>query len=136
MRIIILSIAVILLWGMWAFLFKVGVSSIGIKEALVWNNIVAIMISIAVILYLMKDFEFEPSKGAFYVMIATIFGITGSIIWYFALEKYKASIIVPFTALYPLITVTLSIIFLREKISTQNLIGIFLAIAAGILLSI
>ena len=136
MRIIILSIVVILLWGMWAFFFKVGVSSIGIKEALVWNNIVAIMISIVVISYLIRDIELEASKGAFYVTIATIFGITGSIIWYFGLEKYKAGIIVPFTALYPLITVTLSIIFLREKISIQNLIGIFLAVAAGILLSI
>lgn len=69
-------------------------------------------------------------------MIATIFGITGSIIWYFSLEKNKASLVVSFTALYPLITVILSSIFLKEKLSLQNWTGIIFAIIAGILLSL
>ena len=136
MRFVILSILVIILWGIWAFFFKVGVEEIGIKQALIWNNMVAILLSILIILFLISSTQLKISKGTFYVMIATIFGITGSIIWYFSLEKNKASLVVSFTALYPLITVILSSIFLKEKLSLQNWIGIIFAIIAGILLSL
>jgi len=136
MRFLILSIVVIILWGIWAFLFKAGVEQIGIKEALIWNNSIAIVISILVITFLLPQTTLRIHKGAFYVMIATAFGITGSIIWYIVLEKEKASLIVPFTALYPLITVVLSAVFLKEKITVANWIGIILALIAGFLLSL
>ena len=109
---------------------------IGIKQALIWNNGIAIVISILIIAFLLPQTTLRIHKGAFYVMIATAFGITGSIIWYIVLEKEKASLIVPFTALYPLITVVLSAIFLKEKISVANWIGIILALIAGFLLSL
>lgn len=136
MKTTILSIAVILLWGIWAFLFKIGVKLTGIKQALIWNNILAIFMSIGIILFLLPHAELRIGKGAFYVMIATAFGITGSIIWYIALEKSRASIVVSFTALYPLVTVILSSVFLKEKISLYNRIGIVFALIAGILLSL
>ncbi len=136
MKFFIFSIVVIVLWGIWAFLFKVGVEQIGIKQALIWNNSIAIVISILVIAFLLPQTTLRLQKGAFYVMIATAFGITGSIIWYIVLEKEKASLIVPFTALYPLITVVLSAAFLKEKITIANWIGIILALIAGFLLSL
>jgi len=136
MKTVLLSILVIFLWGLWAFLFKVGVEQIGIKEALIWNNGIAIVISILVISFLIPHASLKIQSGVFYVMLATALGISGSIIWYIALEKEKASIVVSFTALYPLITVILSSIFLKEKLSIQNWIGIIFALIAGILLSL
>ena len=136
MKALLLSILVIFLWGLWAFLFKVGVGEIGIKEALVWNNSIAIVISILIIAFLIPQTNLKIEPGAFYVMIATALGISGSIIWYIALEKEKASIVVSFTALYPLITVILSSMFLKERLSLQNWIGIIFALIAGILLSL
>lgn len=55
MRFVILSILVIILWGIWAFFFKVGVEEIGIKQALIWNNMVAILLSILIILFLISS---------------------------------------------------------------------------------
>jgi len=136
MKAIILSIIVIFLWGIWAFLFKIGVEDIGIKQALIWNNGMAILMSIMIVLFLIPQTPLKIGKGAFYVMLATAFGITGSIIWYIALEKERASLIVSFTALYPLITVILSAIFLKEKLSILNWLGIAFALIAGFLLSI
>jgi len=136
MKTILLSILVIFLWGLWAFLFKIGVEQIGIKEALIWNNGIAIVISILIISFLIPHASLKIQSGVFYVMIATALGISGSIIWYIALEKEKASIVVSFTALYPLITVVLSVIFLKEKLSLENWIGIIFALIAGILLSL
>jgi len=136
MKTILLSIPVIFLWGLWAFLFKIGVEQIGIKEALIWNNGIAILISILIISFLIPNASLKIQRGVFYVMVATALGISGSIIWYIALEKEKASIVVSFTALYPLITVVLSVIFLKEKLSLENWIGIIFALIAGILLSL
>ncbi len=136
MKTILLSILVIFLWGLWAFLFKIGVEQIGIKEALIWNNGIAIVISILIISFLIPHASLKIQSGVFYVMVATALGISGSIIWYIALEKEKASIVVSFTALYPLITVVLSAIFLKEKLSLENWIGIIFALIAGILLSL
>ncbi len=136
MKTILLSILVIFLWGLWAFLFKIGVEQIGIKEALIWNNGIAIVISILIISFLIPHASLKIQSGVFYVMVATALGISGSIIWYIALEKEKASIVVSFTALYPLITVVLSVIFLKEKLSIENWIGIIFALIAGILLSL
>lgn len=134
--ILLLSILVIILWGLWAFLFKAGVNEIGIKSALIWNNIVALGISILIIAFLIPSEGLKFSNGAIFIIIATIFGFLGTIIWYFGLEEHKASLIVSFTALYPLVTVILASLFLKEKLSIANAIGIALAVTAGILLSL
>ncbi len=134
--IVLLSILVIILWGIWAFMFKLGVNEIGIKSALIWNNIMTLVISIVVIAILIPSEGLKLDRGAIFIILATIFGFLGTIIWYFGLEKHKAGLIVSFTALYPLITVILASIFLKERLSLSNAIGIVLALAAGILLSL
>lgn len=132
----LLSIAIIILWGLWAFLFKIGVEKIGINKALFYAYITGIILSISIISYFFPKIDVRIEKGCIYIIIATLVGFIGTILWYIALQKYKASIIVSFTALYPLVAVLLSILILKEKISLPNAIGILLAIIAGILLSI
>jgi len=51
------------------------------------------------------------------------------------LEKERASLAVPLTALYPAVTVMLGILLLKESIKFENAVGIILAIIAGILLA-
>ncbi|MBI2654615.1 EamA family transporter [Candidatus Woesearchaeota archaeon] len=60
----------------------------------------------------------------------------GGIFFLFTLSKAKASILVPLTALYPIITIVLSFILLKERVTPAQGIGIVLAIVAGVLLSI
>ena len=135
MKLVALCIAVIIFWGLWAFLFKIGADEVGIKRALFYTYLFGMFISLAIVAYSLPD-KLEINKGVFFVLLATIVGFAGTLLWYFILQKYKASIVTSFTALYPIVTVLLSILILREKISLPNAIGILLAIAAGILLSI
>jgi len=135
MKVVLLCIAIIILWGLWAFLFKIGSDEIGIKNALFYAYLTGAIISLAIVSYSFPG-KFETSKGVIFIILATIVGFAGTIIWYFALEKYRASIITPFTALYPVVTVLLSILILKEKIYLINAIGILLALLAGIFLSI
>ena len=53
-----------------------------------------------------------------------------------ALERgAKASVAVPLTALYPLVTIVLARIFLAETLTFRQWVGIALAIAGGAMLS-
>lgn len=133
--VVLLCIAIIILWGLWAFLFKIGSDEIGIRNAIFYAYLTGIIISLAIVIYSFPG-KLGVNKGVIFIILATLVGFAGTIAWYFALEKYRASIITPFTALYPVITVLLSILILKEKISPLNTIGILLALIAGILLSI
>ena len=130
----LLCIAVIVLWGLWAFLFKVGADEIGLKNALFYAYLTGVIISLGIIAYSFPK-KIEMEKGIIFIVLATLVGFAGTILWYFVLEKYKASIVTSFTALYPVVTVILSILILKEKISLQNAVGILLALIAGVLLS-
>lgn len=47
----------------------------------------------------------------------------------------KASVAVPLTALYPLVTVALAFLFLSERLGALEWLGVLLAICAGVMLS-
>jgi drug/metabolite transporter (DMT)-like permease len=55
--------------------------------------------------------------------------------YYAALSKAKASVVGPFTALFPLLTVSLAFAFLGERINRIQLAGMVLALAAIVILS-
>ncbi len=59
----------------------------------------------------------------------------GLFFFFRALHQGAASVVVPLTSLYPVVTVVLSWLFLRESLSPRQLTGLVLAIAAVWLLS-
>ncbi len=59
----------------------------------------------------------------------------GSLFFYLALSKGEASRVMSLTALYPLVTVILSVIFFKEPIGIKKLIGVISALIAMYLLS-
>ncbi|MHC5080458.1 MAG: EamA family transporter [Planctomycetota bacterium] len=50
--------------------------------------------------------------------------------------KGKASVVVPLTALYPVVTLVLVFVFLREPLTAKQGVGIALALAAMVLFSL
>jgi transporter family protein len=65
---------------------------------------------------------FANGLGAWFLLIALNKGAT-------------ASVAVPFTALYPLLTIVLAITFLGERLTRTQALGISLALTAAVLLS-
>ncbi|MEW6069514.1 MAG: EamA family transporter [Candidatus Thermoplasmatota archaeon] len=138
LELVALCLIVILFWGLWAFLYKLGASKIGFEQALLCAYLLGAISSICIAGFLI----FKTPKasgdtiGYWFVALATVFGILGTILWYLCLSKYQASIVVPFTALYPLVTVLLGIFLLKEHIQVVHIIGIALALIACFLLSL
>ncbi len=69
-------------------------------------------------------------------MAVGIFGAGATLSFFYALEKGEVSIVVPLTAMYPVVTVLLAAALLRERLSPIQGIGVVLAITAILLISI
>ena len=73
---------------------------------------------------------------SYFAMLVGAMGIGASLTFYYALEQGKVSIVVPLTAMYPIVTVILAMVVLREKLSPVQGVGVILAIVAVLLISI
>lgn len=130
------SLLTILLWGSWGAVSKVA--STGIDEYT--NQIFFTLGLIPLILLLLRSPRVEGGKnrraGIGWAFLTGLLGGTGNIAFFHALRVGgKASIVVPATALFPLVTVILAVSFLRERMGNLQKIGFVLALAAIYLLS-
>ncbi len=75
------------------------------------------------------------SWGVAAAIIAGVFMAFGLLAFFKALTAGAATVVVPLTALYPVVTVALSWAFLKESLTPRHLTGIALALAAVWLLS-
>ncbi|MBI2659318.1 DMT family transporter [Candidatus Woesearchaeota archaeon] len=130
-------ILILLAWGLWGFMGKYALKFINPVSLILWEAVgsVALYLIVAVIFFLNFKFESNPA-GITAAFFTALFGVFGIVIFFFALSKTKASILVPLTALYPVVTIILSLIFLKEKVTLVQSIGIVFAVIASVLLSI
>jgi bacterial/archaeal transporter family protein len=80
---------------------------------------------------------FIPSP--FYFFIAALAGLTSHLGTWFLFASLqngaKASVAIPLTALYPLLTILLARLFLAERLTALQWVGVILALIAGALMS-
>jgi len=80
---------------------------------------------------------FAHSGGHLVLALTTgLCGSLGGIAFFFALGYGRASIIVPLSSLYPAITILLSLLFLGERPTPVQGLGIFFALVVAILLGL
>lgn len=132
----VLGLVIILLWGFWGFLYKYGVTRLGLLSTLLATSIFYSVLNVLIIGYLYKRGVALPIEGTTAILLTgTATGVAASILFLYALTKYPGSVVIPMTALYPAVSVVLAILILKEDISKINGIGIVLAVIAGYLLS-
>ena len=76
------------------------------------------------------------SPGFGYALSAGILGSMALVAFSYAIKVGKSIIVVPLSALYPVVTIILSLLVLHEEISLIKAIGIALALVAILLVSI
>ena len=113
---------------------KLGTNRISARSLLVW-----LMVGFAVLLPLFVRQTSLSVLGTREILIGILGGITnglGSWFLFASLEAgAKASVAVPLTALYPLITVLVATFFLGEALTSLQWAGIGLALIGGMMLS-
>jgi transporter family protein len=123
-----------LCWGVVGLLQKLGTNRVSSRSLLVW-----LVVGFAAMLpALWRDGDIT-GLGWRVLLIGLLGGIAnglGSWALFEALERgAKASVAVPLTALYPLVTIVLARIFLAETLTFRQWAGIALAVAGGAMLS-
>lgn len=133
--VIIGGIVLLLMWGMYGLAAKIAVREIGL-QVLIWSQVVSLAI-FPVYFVLFK--EMLPLKldgaGIAWAIGAGFLGIGGGVVLYLLLRDAPASVVIPISALYPVVTVILAFLFLHEELSPMRLAGIALAVIAIWLLS-
>lgn len=122
------------LWGMWGFLSKVAARQLPPQAV----YLLAICGHAVVIGYLWVGGGLAVPAHPWGLTAALLAGICmafGLLCFLKALTLGTAAVVVPLTALYPLVTVILSRIVLQESISPRQLLGVVLALVAVWLLA-
>jgi transporter family protein len=128
------ALIALVLWGVVGVLQKLGTNRVNATSLLIWV-MVGYVIVIPLILWKSGSWTFSPTVLLLGVLAGCVNGL-GTWLLFQSLESgAKASIAVPLTALYPAVTVLFASIFLSERLSAREWLGVALALAGGTMLS-
>ncbi|AXI25943.1 hypothetical protein CFE53_06710 [Methanofervidicoccus sp. A16] len=132
---VIAGILIAILYGVGTFFAKI----VSEKDPFIqWIivNIVGIVLSMFIVVKDPQRLWQIQGKILIYGVISAVMVVLGSLLLYYMLNKGKASIVVPLSSIGPAITTVLAVLFLKEHLSINQIIGIVLVILGIILLSI
>jgi bacterial/archaeal transporter family protein len=134
---LVFPLLTIVLWGVWGATSKLVTNQI---SPYLYQVLFTIGLIPLLPLVVRSQGSMPPAhrkRGIFYAFCTGILGGTGNITFYMSLAAGgKASIVVPATALSPLVTVVLAFLILKERVTGSQKLGLLLALGAIYLLSL
>ena len=129
------GLALLALWGTSAVIIKLAIGEIGL-QVMIWEQIVALILFP---LYFVFFQELLPLKlsppGIAWAVLASVLGLSGSVLLNVLMRSAPASVVIPISALYPVVSVILAYFFLHEDLSWTRVAGVACALVAIWLLS-
>jgi len=128
------SMIAVALWGLVGLLQKMGTNRVSAPSLQVWLTI-GFIVLLPWFLLGGRWIPLVPSMLAI-GLLGGLVNALGSWCLFSALERgAKASVAIPMTALYPLVTVVLAVTLLGESLTARQWLGVALAVIAGAMLS-
>lgn len=128
------SLVVLVTWGVVGLLQKLSTNQISAESALVW--LVVGFILVTPVFYPGRALSTYPARSLVYILLSAALNALGAWALFAAMKNGgRASIVVPLTALYPLVVVLTAPFILRESISLLQGMGVICALVAVVLLS-
>jgi transporter family protein len=128
------SLIVLVTWGVVGVLQKLSTNEVSAESALIWL-VVGFLVA-APVFYPGKVLFTYSARSTLYILSSAALNAIGAWALLAAMKNGgKASIVVPLTALYPLVVVLTGPIILRESISLLQDAGVACALVAVVLLS-
>lgn len=128
------ALGALLLWGIWGFLPKLATPYMRPLSLLVYEAAGTALVGVAVLGLLGFRPEAHP-RGAILGVLTGIAGGAGALCFLLAVSRGRASVVVTLTALYPLVTIALALLILREPLGPRQAVGMALALLAMALLA-
>lgn len=126
------ALIALLLWGFWGFFPKLATENIDPKSALVYGALGMAIVGLLVLIFVGSNLQFNL-EGFTFAILTGVAGALGALAFLYAVNKGRVSVVTTTTALYPLVTITLASLILKEPISLKQSLGIFFALIAIVL---
>ena len=122
-------------WVPWTFVSRLGSVHIPAPTMQYLFNWGSVPIGVAFLA--MQRFRIEKSrKGIAFGLTVGILSATGQLAFFSAFRySSNASVVTVLTSLYPMVTVILAVIFLRERLTKAQVLGLGFAAAAFVIFS-
>jgi bacterial/archaeal transporter family protein len=129
------ALVTLIFWGITGVTQKLSTNAISAELSFFWFVLAFVPIALVILLLVHLDWHLK-GKVLWLAVIGGALNGLGALTSFKALESGgKASIVIPLCYLYPLVTIVLALIFLHERVSHVEAVGIALALLAAILLS-
>jgi len=136
-RALIYPVLTILLWGVWGIVSKVVSEHIDAATNQVFFTVGLLPLMLLVLRSPRLAGGRRRTLGIGLAFLTGVLGGVGNITFFQALGVGgKAAIVVPATALYPVVTVILAVFLLHERMSRTQQFGLLLALGAIYILSL
>ncbi len=122
-------------WGTWGFVAKLGADRISPRPLQVLATAGAIPLALLALVQRRMRLE-KDARGITYGILNGVLSGIGLIAYYAAASRGKVSVVGPVTSLFPLLTVILAFIFLRERLNRLQVAGVALSLVAIAIFSI
>jgi uncharacterized membrane protein len=126
----------VLLWAAWAFFSKLGSAEIPAIHMQFFFTLGTI--PVALLVFAAARFRLElNARGTFYGTANGVLSGIGGMAFFAALRSGgNTSVVTTATGLYPMITVLLAVLVLRERLTAVQVVGLAFAAAAIVIFSL
>ncbi len=131
---LIYAVFTVLAWGVWGLCSKLASNHTRPRQTLLFQAVG--VAAFALMVLAVEHFKVDWSPAGFGWSFAGGFvNFVGFLAFFAAVEKGKVSTVISLSSLYPVVTIVLSLVFLHERLSRREGLGIGFAILAGWLLA-
>jgi bacterial/archaeal transporter family protein len=121
-------------WGLWGVFSKLAANYTKPRQSILFQTVGVLAFSLVVLV--LERFHVEWNAPGFtWAALGGFCAFVGFLTFFAALVDGKTSTVVVLSALYPLVTIMISIAFLHERLTGKQTAGIVLALIASALLA-
>ena len=128
-------------WGLWSLTAKIAVSKIGVGNVFGFYVISSVTMPLAYMWF--RRIRHGPLNTEKPAWTSWVFGgtglalnVSGTLVFTFALSRGLASLVVPISSAYPIVTVTLALLLLGEKLNRLQLAALACVITGLLMIAI
>jgi transporter family protein len=138
-RSLFFALLAFLLWGLWSLTNKIAVNKVGMGNIFGFYVISTITVPLVYLLYRTRhgSLKSESTRISWFFGAAGLaLNVCGTFAFTYALSVGLASLVVPTSSAYPLVTVAAALLFLHEKLNRFQLASLACVIVGLLMVSI
>ena len=125
----------VFLWGLWGFLSKIGSDTASPMQMQILFTLGMLPVALGMFIQMRGKLD-RDRVGITYGLLCGIATGVGTLGYFAALRNQNASVVAPLTGVFPVLTVILAFVTLRERLNKLQMGGMLLALASIAILSI